>query len=182
MGTRCLAKVNTSPRSADRPRKRYITGPDASNYTIQADLKSISVRNRLGDMGLVNCALHDRACRRGRPVVAQARCPRPVVGRPPPDRSGGRLRLGVRRLVAGETRRRAEGEDRARSRQGVEEGRGRAREVARRLRGPEPQPLAAAALYGYVYNVVSSDEESTDTLPGSEIYYDNLTITPNGAK
>ena len=53
--------------------------------------------------------------------------------------------------------------------------------MARRLRGPNPNRSGAAALYGYVYNVVSS-EEGGNTLPGSEIYYDNLTITPNGAK
>ena len=44
-----------------------------------------------------------------------------------------------------------------------------------------PNRTGAAAVYGYVYNVVGSEADG-DALPGSEIYYDNLTIKPNGAE
>ena len=44
-----------------------------------------------------------------------------------------------------------------------------------------PNRAGAAALYGYVYNVAGS-EEGGKIEEGSEIYYDNLTIRPNGTK
>ena len=47
------------------------------------------------------------------------------------------------RLVHAQADGRAEGEDRPHPRQGVEEGRGGAGEVDRRVRGPEPEPRRA---------------------------------------
>ena len=40
---------------------------------------------------------------------------------------------------------------------------------------PAPNREGAAAVYGYVSNI-------TDTDPGSDIYYDNLAVTPAGGK
>ena len=79
-------KVKHEPRPPIARANGYITGPDASNYTIQADLKSISVRNRLGDMGLVN-SRYTIVLVGARPIRCRTSAgPRPVVGRPPPDR------------------------------------------------------------------------------------------------
>ena len=44
---------------------------------------------------------------------------------------------------------------------------------ARRL----PNRNGAASLYGYVSNVAPQDDGSV--LPGSELYYDNVSVTPN---
>lgn len=41
---------------------------------------------------------------------------------------------------------------------------------------PSPNREGAAALYGYISNILN------DTTPGSEIYYDNVAITPHGGK
>ena len=41
---------------------------------------------------------------------------------------------------------------------------------------PSPNREGAAALYGYISNIPN------DTEPGSDIYYDNVRITPNAAK
>ena len=40
---------------------------------------------------------------------------------------------------------------------------------------PSPNREGAATLYGYISNI-------TDTQPGAEIYYDNVSITPNAKK
>jgi hypothetical protein len=45
---------------------------------------------------------------------------------------------------------------------------------------PMPNRHGAAALYGYVSNVAPQDDGSV--LPGSEIYYDNVSVTPNKKK
>ncbi len=44
---------------------------------------------------------------------------------------------------------------------------------------PNPNRDGAAALYGYVSNVTPSGRSEP---PGSEIYYDNVKITPNAKK
>ena len=41
---------------------------------------------------------------------------------------------------------------------------------------PSPNREGAAALYGYISNILN------DTTPGSEIYYDNVVVSPTGGK
>jgi len=43
---------------------------------------------------------------------------------------------------------------------------------------PNPTRTGAAGLYGYIPNV---QENNGKVEPGSELYFDNLSITPNGA-
>src|SRR5262249_33722681 len=50
-----LAKVNTDSRPPIAKANAYITGPDAADYTIQADLMGTLVRGLLPDIGLCNC-------------------------------------------------------------------------------------------------------------------------------
>src|SRR5262249_7365383 len=49
-----LAKVNTDSRPPISKANAYITGPEAADYTIQADLMGTLVRGQLPDMGGVN--------------------------------------------------------------------------------------------------------------------------------
>jgi outer membrane protein assembly factor BamB len=53
-GNMVLAKVNTDARPPLARANAYITGPEASDYTIQADVMGSTVRNRQADAGIVN--------------------------------------------------------------------------------------------------------------------------------
>jgi outer membrane protein assembly factor BamB len=53
-GNTVLAKVNTNPRPPIAKAIGYITPPDATDYTVQANLMGHEVRGILPDMGLVN--------------------------------------------------------------------------------------------------------------------------------
>src|SRR5262249_22573146 len=50
-----LSKLNTDSRPPLARANAFITGPDATDYTIQADLFGTLVRGKQADMGLVNC-------------------------------------------------------------------------------------------------------------------------------
>ena len=47
------------------------------------------------------------------------------------------------------------------------------------FRDPAPNTEGAAALYGYVTNMLVTEDK---TLPGSDIFYDNLLVKPNAKK
>ena len=66
-GNMLLAKVNTDSRPPLARANGYITSPDASNYTIQADLKSIAVAQPTGRHGPRQLPLYPRYGRR-RPI------------------------------------------------------------------------------------------------------------------
>ena len=53
-GNKVLSKVNTDARPPLARANGYITRPDATDYTIQADLMGTVVRGKLPDIGLVN--------------------------------------------------------------------------------------------------------------------------------
>jgi hypothetical protein len=180
-GNTVLAKVNTSPRPPIARANGYITSPDAANYTIQADLKSISVRNRLGDMGLVN----------SRYTIV-------LVGATNPSTQKREVRVqswdGRRRIDEGvdfdwdsdvwyTVKLMVEQKEKtAQVRAKVwKKGEAEPEKWLIDFEDRNPNRSGAAALFGYVYNVVES-EDGSQTVPGSEIYYDNLTIKPNGAK
>jgi len=180
-GNILLAKVNTDPRPPLARANGYITGPEASNYTIQADLKSIAVRNRLGDMGLVN-----------------SRYTLVLVGAADPASGQRQARVqswdGKRRIDVGNNFDWAsdvwytvklvveQKEKTAHIRAKVWK-KGEAEPAVWLIdyEDPNPNRSGAAAVYGYVYNVVGSEEGGTSE-PGSEIYYDNLSIKPNAGK
>jgi outer membrane protein assembly factor BamB len=180
-GNTLLAKVNTSPRPPIARANGYITSPDASNYTIQADLKSISVRNRLGDMGLVNS--------RYTIVLVGAADPLTHKRQVRVQSWDGRRRIdeGVDfdwasdvwytvKLVVEQK------EKTAHIRAKVwKKGEAEPEKWLLDFEDRNPNRAGAAALYGYVYNVAGS-EEGGKIEEGSEIYYDNLTIRPNGMK
>jgi outer membrane protein assembly factor BamB len=176
-GTIVLSKLNTDSRPPLARANGYITGPDAADYTIQADLLGTRVRDRLPDMGLVN-----------------SRYTLVLAG--PPDAATGKRSA---RIQSWDGRRRVD--------QGVDfdwqpdtwytikltvEQKEKTALVRAKVwkRGeqepdkwtvefedPNPNRSGAAAVFGYVTNVSPQDDGTS--LPGSDIYYDNLTITPN---
>ncbi len=176
-GSIVLSKFNGDPRPPLAKANGYITAPDSSNYTIQADLMGTLVRNRLPDMGLVNS--------RYSMIFAGA-----------PD-----LKTGKRsaRIQAWEGKRRIDNEfdfdwqpdvwytakltveqkeKSALIRAKVwKKGEAEPSKWTYEFEDPNPNRNGAAALYGFITNVSPQDDGTI--LPGSDVYYDNVTVTPN---
>jgi hypothetical protein len=179
-GNIVLSKVNTDSRPPIARANAYITGPDAADYTMQADLHGTPARGLLADMGVVN----------SRYTLVMAGAPDPATGKR-------EIRLqswdGKRRVNEGVEfdwqpdtwyTVRLTVEPKAKTalvrakvwKRGDKE----PEKWTIEFEDPNPNRSGAAALFGYVSNVVP--QENGPPLPGSEIYYDNVTITPNTKK
>lgn len=169
-----LSKIHTNPLPTIARATTYITQPNSTGYTIQADVQGTLVAEKLPDMGVVA----------NRYLLT-------LDGKPDPNAGGGT----TLRIISWEARLRV---NKAVAfawkpstwytlKMAVEVKDGKA-EVKGKVweRGtPEPEKWTveytdanpnvegAAGLYGYVAN-------ATDTAPGSNIYYDNVSITPTG--
>jgi len=175
LGGNCvLAKVNTDPRPPFARANSYITPPTAANYTIQSDLQASEVRGRIPDMGLVNSRYTlildgktnaDLKTRELRIVSWEAR-----------PRVNTAVGLDWQPGVWYTTKFMVEQKEKTAVIRGKVWKKGEAEPEKWNIEFEDPSPNreGAAALYGYV----SDPQISTET-PGSNIYYDNVTISPN---
>jgi hypothetical protein len=176
-----LFKVNTNPAPPVARSLGYITTPDATGYTIAADMKGIAVRNKLGDMGL--CANRYLLILDGKPNESGKREVRLTTWEAlPTPLPAGRVAAETVLDWKPETWYRVKlmveiGEKEAVVRGKVwERGQQEPANWTIEIKDPKPNREGAAALYGYVSNAVSVD------VPGAEIYYDNVAVTANGKK
>jgi hypothetical protein len=176
-GNLALSKVNTDSRPPIARANGYITLPSSADYTIQADLMATEVRSKLPDFGIVN-----------------SRYTLILDGKTDPETKKRSVRL-----VSWENRPRInlsvelnwEANVWYTAKLTVEQ-----KEKTAVVRGkvwkkgdaePEkwtfeyedtlPNRNGAAGVYGYVSNIASQDDGNV--LPGSDVFYDNITITPN---
>jgi outer membrane protein assembly factor BamB len=170
-GSKVLKKVTNNPAPPIARANAYITTPDATGYTIQVDVRAARVRNKLPDAGVVAnryTLLLDGKETADEPTALRLRSwdamPRIDVGVPFPWSEGKwyTLKLTVdlvegKALVRGKAWLRGTPEP---AKWSIE------------FSDPVPNRTGAAALYGYVPN--ATEEEA-----GSDIYYDNLKLTPN---
>jgi outer membrane protein assembly factor BamB len=173
-GNKVLSKVNTDPRPPFARSNGYMTGPNVSNYAIQADIQATEVRGRIPDAGLVNsrytlildgktnAELKSRELRivswEARPRVSVA------VGLNWQPGTWYTVKFSVEpkektALIRGKVWKKGESEP---EKWNIE------------FEDSSPNREGAAALYGYV-----SDPQISVESPGSNIYYDNVTISPN---
>ncbi|MCE9532142.1 MAG: PQQ-like beta-propeller repeat protein [Planctomycetes bacterium] len=172
-----LMKVNTDPRPPLARALGYITSPNETNYTIQADLKAVAVRNKLPDLGvcanryiLILDGKTDEKGQRQVRITTWEALPTPLpAGRIATetafnwqDKTWYRVKLSVdvgekETTVRGKIWDATKPEPEAWSME---------------FKDPRPNKEGAAAVYGYISNVTESEA-------GSEAYYDNVSITPN---
>jgi outer membrane protein assembly factor BamB len=173
-GNKVLSKVNTDPRPPFARANGYITPPNLSNYTVQADMQGTEVRNRIPDMGLVNSRYtlildgktNDELKSREVRIVSWEARPRinQAVGLNWTPGTWYTVKLTVEQkeksaLIRGKVWKKGEPEP---EKWTVE------------FEDPSPNREGAAALYGYV-----SDPQISTESPGSDIFYDNVSVTPN---
>jgi outer membrane protein assembly factor BamB len=175
-----LSKMNTDSRPPLARANAYITGPGASDYTIQADLLGTEVRGKMPDMGLVNC-----------------RYTAIMAGAIDPTTEKRQFRIqswdGKRRVDVGtdfhwepgvwytvKLTVQPKGSSALLLAKVWKRGDKEPEKWTIEFEDPAPNMNGAAALYGYVSNVSTTDDGSV--LAGSQILYDNVAITHNAKK
>lgn len=171
-GNKVLSKTNNNSRPPFARANGYITGPWAADYTIEADVYGTEVRGRFPDLGLVNSRYtlildgksdSPNNKRQARVVSWEAR-PRINEAAEFDWQSGQWYRAKL-------TVESATGTIRAKVWK-----KGEAEPAAWLIdfKDPSPNREGAAAVYGYIPDPNISPEN-----PGSNVYFDNVSITPN---
>ncbi len=173
-GEKVLMKTNINPSPPVARAYGYITAPTATGYTIETDIMGVLAKDKLPDMGvLANRYLFvldgktdadgDRYAR----IISWEALPRLDMAVKYTWKSGVwyRIKLSVEvgeksAVVRGKVWPKGEAEP---EKWTVE------------FTDPLPNREGAAAIYGYITNADAA-------APGSEIYYANVAITPNGSK
>jgi len=169
-GEKVLFKVNTNPRPPVARAYAYITAPTSTGYTIEADVMCVERKEALADAGIManryTLYLDGKPGddgKRGVRLISWEALPRIDVTAPLDWKAGTWYRMKLTVDVAENA--------------GVvhgkvwERGQTEPEKWTIEFKDPLPNKEGAAALYGYVTNAEADD-------PGSEIYYDNVTVTP----
>lgn len=179
-GNTVLAKTNTDARPPLAKANGYMTVPGVSDYTITADVMGGDVRGKLPDAGLIN----------SRYVLV-------LDGKRDPDFNKRTLRINswearprISAVVAFDwqpdtwytMKLTIDYSDKVAVVRGKVWKKGEAEPAAWTIEAEDafPNRGGAAGLYGYISNVQENDDGSV--APGSDLYFDNLSITPDAKK
>jgi outer membrane protein assembly factor BamB len=172
-GEKMLFKTNTNPRPPVARAYAYITAPTSTGYTIEADIMGVEQKGTLPDAGIMANRYTfyldgktDEKGKRNLRLVSWESLPRVDESIPFTWQSGTwyRLKLTVEM-----------GEKQAVVRGKVwERGKPEPDKWTVEFKDPLPNAEGSAALYGYVTNAEPPGA-------GSEIFFDNIAITPTGA-
>jgi hypothetical protein len=176
-GNKVLSKVNTDSRPPFARANGYMTGPTASNYTVEVDVLGTEVRGRLPDMGLVNSRYT---------LILDGKS----------DSPNGKRQV---RIVSWEARMRVNQEVEFDWQPGVwyrvkfsvvpngktasllgkvwKKGEAEPADWTVKYEDPNPNREGAAALYAYI-----SDPSINAKEPGSDVFFDNVAVSPNAKK
>lgn len=171
-GNKVLAKVNNDSRPPIARANAYITAPDAANYTIQADLMGTLVAGKLPDMGIVNSRY--TLIVDGKPDSANGKRQVRVTSWEAKPRINKAVEFDWQPSVWYSSKLTVEQREKTAIVKAKfwKKGDAEPAEWLVTYEDPSPNREGAAALYGYVSNV-------TDAAAGSEIFYDNVVLTPN---
>ena len=168
-GGKVLKKTNDSPKPPLARADGYITGPDAHDYTIEADVYAEEVRGKTAEMGLIN-----------------SRYTLTMDGKPDAE---GKRRVHITSWDARPRLDEVKTYDwqpntwyhikfRIENATGMAmckvypKGEQEPTDWLIKFTDPSPNPSGAAGVYGYTPN-------ATDSVPGAAAYLDNVRITPN---
>lgn len=165
-----LSKVNNDSRPPIARANAYITAPTSSNYTIQADVYAGEVNGKLPDMGIIAnrslLVLEGKTTDDKRNVT--------IVSWEARNRINKEVEFTWNKdtwYTMKFTTETANGKTTLKGKV-WERGKPEPKDWTIEAVDPNPNQEGAAALYGYVSNVTG--------VPGSPIYYDNVSVTPNG--
>lgn len=172
--SKVLFKKNDDARPPLARAIAYITMPESTGYTLQADVMGIEKKGKLPDAGLVvnRYTFHldsksNDAGERDVRLVSWEALPRVNVESPFNWKSGTWYHLKMTVEVGDK--------DAVVKCKAWERGTAEPEKWNIEFKDPMPNRNGSAGLYGYIQNGDSSS-------PGSEAYFDNIVITPNGKK
>jgi outer membrane protein assembly factor BamB len=171
-GEKVLFKVNTNPRPPVARAYAYMTAPNSTGYTIEADIMGEEKRGKLPDAGILAnrytlylSGAGDEKGQLGLRLISWEALPRIDESVPMAYKSGTWYRMKLTVEV---------GDKEATVRGKVwERGQPEPANWSIEFKDPLPNREGAAALYGYVTNADQDD-------PGSEAYFDNVSVIPTG--
>lgn len=169
--SKALFKKNDDPRPPLARAIAYMTGPEAKDYTIEADVMGVEKKDKLPDAGVVanrytfylDGKTNEKGQREVR-VISWEALPRINVGVPYTWKSGTWYRIKMTVEVGQK--------DAVVKCKVWERGQMEPEKWTIEFTDPMPNRNGAAGLYGYITN-------AEPTNPGSEIYFANVAITPN---
>ncbi len=171
-----LMKVNTNASPPVAGALAYITHPNSTNYTIEADLKGVQARGALPDLGV--CANRYILILDGKTEGGKRQARITTWEALPTPLPAGRVAVETEYTWKDNTWHRVKlsvevGDKEAVVRGKVwERGQKEPEKWTLEMKDPRPNREGAAALYGKISNASETD-------PASEAYYDNVKITPN---
>ena len=171
-GQKVLSKVNNDSRPPIARANGYITMPSATNYTIQADLMGTEVGGKFADMGIVNSRY--TLILDGKSDSANGKRQARLVSWEAKPRVNKALEFDWQPNVWYTVKLAVEPGEKTGVAKAKFWKRGEAEPADWQISYEDPSPNreGAAAVYGYVSN-------ATDAAAGSELFYDNVSITPN---
>jgi outer membrane protein assembly factor BamB len=171
-GNKVLSKINNDSRPPIARANAYMTLPSATGYTIQAEMMSTEVGGKFADMGLVNSRY--TIILDGKSDSANGKRQARIVSWEAKPRINAPLEFDwqantwyVVKLAVEQKEKSAVAKAKI-----WKKGDAEPAEWMLQYEDVSPNREGAAALYAYVSNV-------TDSTPGSEIYFDNVALTPN---
>jgi outer membrane protein assembly factor BamB len=178
-GNHVLSKVNNDARPPLAKAIGYITPPDATDYTIQADFMGTEVRGKLPDVGLVNSRyslVFD-----GKPDPTSGKHTARITAWEPRPRVNVVVEYDWKPDTWYTARLVVEQKEKSAVIRGKVWKKGEAEPANWTVSFEDPYPTrhGAAGLYGYIPNVQEMDGKA---VPGSELFFDNLSITTNAKK
>lgn len=172
-GNQALMKTNTDARPPLAKANAYITEPTASDYTVRADIMGTLVRGKLPDAGVIN----------SRYTLVLDGKPDPTLGKRTVRLTSWEARPRINEAASFDWQPNTwytlklvvepKGNGTAVRGKVWKKGEPEPDKWTLSFEDPFPTVRGAGGLYGYIPNVLDND-------PGSELYFDNLGITPNG--
>jgi outer membrane protein assembly factor BamB len=167
-GSKVLRKIANNPAPPVARANGYIGLPDLNNYTIQADVSAQGIRDGLPDIGLLNCRYHlILDGKQDLRITSWEAKPRINHGIPFNWKPSTWYTMV---LTVEQTKDKATIRGKVWPRGETEPGK-----WTIEFEDPSPNREGAPAIYAYISNVLGNQ-------PGSEAYFDNVSVIPNGKK
>ncbi|MGL6075852.1 MAG: PQQ-binding-like beta-propeller repeat protein [Fimbriiglobus sp.] len=171
-GNKVLSKVNNDSRPPIARANAYMTLPNATGYTVQAEMMSTEVAGKFSDMGLVNSRY--TLILDGKSDSANGKRQARLVSWEAKPRINKALEFDWQAKTWYIVKLTVEQKDKTAVAKAKiwKKGEAEPADWMIEFEDPSPNREGSAALYAYVSNV-------TDAVPGSEILFDNVSLTPN---
>jgi outer membrane protein assembly factor BamB len=179
-GSRCLKKLANNSNPLLARAYAYLSGPNLSDYTIEADLMGTERRRFLPDMGVVNCRYSLTLDGSKQRLLLRTWEARKAPGEEIPGRINAKVDFAWKPNVWYHFKLKVSLRDGRAICQGKVWVKGEPEPDAWTIEAEDPIPNreGAPAIYAYAYGIPPSAEVAARN-PGTEVFFDNIRVTAN---